>query len=122
VEQYGPAFVYFFDEGAFVEQPGFWVRGAAGTRVAAMSIQPGEPLQLFIRNAPVKNLVSLDIDDQVQTLELQPREERHVPIPSASGRRASLITIRTDSGFRPSQVEPGSTDNRYLGVWVEVRK
>jgi hypothetical protein len=122
VEQYGPAFVYFFDDGAFAEQPGFWVRGAAGTRVAAMSIQPGEPLQLFIRNAPVKNLVRLDIDGQTQTLELQPREERFVPIPPASGRRASLIDIRTDSGFRPSQVEPGSTDNRYLGVWIELRK
>jgi hypothetical protein len=78
-------------------------------------------MQLFVRNAPVTNRVSLEIDGRAQTLELQPREERMVPLPVSSDRGAALVNIYSDSGFRPSQVEPGSTDNRYLGVWIELR-
>jgi hypothetical protein len=122
VERYGPGLAYFFDDNAFAEEPGFWVRGGSAARVAAAAIQPGTPLQLFVRNAPVINRVNLEIDGHAQTLELQPREERMVPLPVSSPRGAALISISSDSGFRPSEVEPGSTDNRYLGVWIELRR
>jgi len=69
----------------------------------------------------VDNRVRVSIDGRTEELELKPREERPLPIPAVAGRRASLITVDSDSGFRPSQVEPGSTDNRYLGVWIELR-
>jgi len=121
VEPYGPALVYFFDDEVFAEQPGFWVRGGAAARFATMSVQPGAAVQLFIRNAAVDNRVRVSIDGRTEELELKPREERPLPIPAVAGRRASLITVDSDSGFRPSQVEPGSTDNRYLGVWIELR-
>ena len=86
-----------------------------------MPVQPGSPLQLFVRNAPVTNRVSLEIDGHAQTLELRPREERMVPVPISSARGAALINIYSDAGFRPSEVEPGSTDHRYLGAWIELR-
>jgi hypothetical protein len=120
-ERYGPGLAYFFDDGAFVEEAGFWVRGGARTRIAAMPAQAGPPLHLFARNAPVTNHVTIDIDGQAQTLELQPREERLVEVPFTKGRSGALVKIYSDAGFRPSQVEPGSTDNRFLGVWIEFR-
>ena len=64
----------------------------------------------------------IDIDGEPQIVEMQPREERLVPLPFTKGRAAALITIHSDAGFRPSEVEPGSTDSRYLGVWIELRR
>jgi hypothetical protein len=57
----------------------------------------------------------------VQELELQPREERTLAIPIADHRSGALVRIQTDSGFRPSDVESGSRDTRFLGVWIEFR-
>jgi hypothetical protein len=120
-EPYGPAFVYFFDDAVFPEKPGFWVRGGADARFAIMSVQPGQPLQLFIRNAAVRNRVTVKIDDAPQTLDLQPREERPLRVAAKDHGRASLVEIISDAGFHPSDVEQGSTDTRYLGAWVELR-
>jgi hypothetical protein len=32
------------------------------------------------------------------------------------------LTITTDSGFSPKEVDPQSTDRRFLGIWVEVKE
>jgi hypothetical protein len=120
-ERYGPGLVFFFDEGAFAEVPGFWVRGGAGTQIAAASAEGGSDLQLLVRNAPVANRVEIEVDGQNQVLDLQPREERILPVQIAGDRPAALIQIRSRDGFRPSLTEPGSTDTRFLGVWIEFR-
>lgn len=131
-QRYGPAVVYFFDERAFVEEPGFWIRGGGSSQVAAAHTEPAfakgfggqdgrVSLQLFVRNAPVVNRLAIKIDGQEQILNLQPREERIVPIQIAQDRPAALIRFHTDTGFRPSEVEPESTDQRFLGVWIEFR-
>jgi hypothetical protein len=122
VERYGPGLAFFFDDGAFVEEPGFWVRGGGRTRLAAMPVQANASLQLFVRNAPVPNSVEIEIDGAAQTIDLQPREERMIRIPIAGQRRAALINIYSRAGFRPSLVDPGSTDARFLGAWIELRE
>jgi hypothetical protein len=119
VERYGAGLAYFFDDGAFVEAAGFWVRGGADAQVAVAPDLPGASLHLFVRNAPVANEVTIEIDGHADTLPLQPREERIVPVPDGHG--AALIRIQSRSGFRPVQVDAGSTDTRYLGTWIELR-
>jgi hypothetical protein len=47
-----------------------------------------------------------------------PGEERRLTIPVAPGRRAVLVRFQTATGFRPSEVEPGKLDQRFLGVNV----
>src|SRR5436190_17639287 len=100
-EPYGPALVFFFDDEAFVEQPGFWVRGADNSTFAAMPAGPGAPFQLFLRNAAAENHVTVTIDGQTQELDLHPREERPLPVALPGNRRAALINIQSTSGFRP---------------------
>jgi len=120
-DRFGPGIVYFFDDGAFVESAGFWVRAAAGTRIATAAMNRDVVAKLFLRNAAVPNHVTLKYDGHTQALDLAPREEKLLSdvVPPAG---AVLIDIASDSGFRPSDVEPGSTDTRYLGVWVELRQ
>jgi hypothetical protein len=121
IAPYGPARAYFFDDAVFVEEPGFWVRGGMTARVALMSVERAAPLVLFLRNAAVRNRVRVQIDGTLQTLDLEPREERPLPLKAEDGRRASMVTITSETGFRPSEVDGGSTDTRFLGVWVEPR-
>jgi hypothetical protein len=117
-QRYGPALVYFFDDDEFLEEPGFWIRGGARSSVAVTSVT-GAPVALFLRNGPVKNTVSVAIDDLHQVFELAPREKRTLPLQLSRNHATDLIRLGSDAGFRPSEVEHGSTDGRFLGIWIE---
>jgi hypothetical protein len=121
VERYGATSVYFLDDRAFAEWPGFWIRGNARTRIVAVPDRRGQAFQFFVRNAPVSNRLTLEVDGRSEEIELQPREERMISVRHASGRAATLISFHTSQGFTPSRVEPGSTDHRFLGCWIELR-
>jgi len=118
-EPYGGAVAYFFDARAFPEDRGIWIAGGAASSFA-VTLAGNDASQLVLRNAPVKNRVTLEIDAERQVLNLGPGEERTIPL-RPSPNRATLIRVQTTSGFYPSEVEPGSTDTRFLGVWMELR-
>ena len=69
------------------------------------------------------NLVTLEGDGWRQSLALAPGEERFVPLPfpvsSSSG--AMRLRVTAAHGARPTAFEPGSTDTRFLGCWIETR-
>jgi hypothetical protein len=124
-EPYGPAQVYFFaghDSSVFFEDSGFWVRGGRTVQVAVTQDEIEAPLEMFVRNAAVSNVVQVEVNGEARTLQLQSRQELTMPVPMGPNRPGALIRIESPSGFRPSEVEPGSTDTRFLGVWVEFRK
>jgi hypothetical protein len=51
---------------------------------------------------------------------MSPGEEQQVEVPIDRASGASLLRIEAGSGFRPSDREPVSRDQRFLGVWVKV--
>jgi hypothetical protein len=118
--RYSAATVFFLDERSFPEPDAFWVGGA---RESAMVFQPDHStgtLRLRLRNAPVANRVLLEAGSWRDAFDLGPGEERFVDVPVDPARRAALVRVTSSSGFRPSQVEPGSRDERFLGVWIQV--
>jgi len=115
--RYGALAVFSFDDYAYLEEPGLWVRGGTPVRLVLAAERAAGTVALVVRNGPVQNRVRLRSGAWSSAVALGPREERLVEIPLASG--VALLEVRTDSGFRPSQAEPGSTDARYLGVWLE---
>ena len=121
VERYGAVLVVFFDLNTFPEIPGFWVRGGRDAHFAVAPSDGGAALQMFVRNAAAANRVRVEIDGVEQVLDLQPREERTLPFPIADNRRGAVVRIHSQTGFHPSEVEPGSTDTRFLGAWIEFR-
>ena len=124
VEPYGPAQVFFFgayDNYVFLEDPGFWVKGGERVQLAVTSDDLHAPLRMFVRNAAAINHVRIEIDGDVRSFDLHPREELTMAVPILDPRPGALIRIDSVSGFTPSEVEPGSTDERFLGVWVEFR-
>ena len=75
-------------------------------------------LTVTLRNGEVANDVTIRVGAEEQRVTLQPGEERPVTLPAASHDGAYVATIRTSAGFRPSDVDPQSRDDRILGVFV----
>jgi hypothetical protein len=51
-------------------------------------------------------------------LTLQPGESRPIRIPASRPGGPQTVQISTSAGFRPSDVDPNSRDQRFLGVYV----
>jgi hypothetical protein len=120
IARYGRHVVYLMSGDAFIEREGAWV---AGGRLAEFLIapDPGVPIRLFVRNAPVENRVTLESGTWRQELALGPGEERLLDVPVPAGRNGVLLRVTSAAGFRPSDIEEGSRDQRLLGSWIETR-
>jgi hypothetical protein len=118
--RYDGGTAFFIDDRAFPEPAGFWIAGARETVVAIRPDQPGA-IRLVLRNGAADNRVSLESGRWRDDVALRPGAEYPITVPAdASG--AALIRIRSATGFRPSEVDRSSRDNRYLGVFVQVPK
>jgi hypothetical protein len=112
---YGHVGVFFLDDRTSPEEDGFWIWGA---REGLVMFRPNGTLAVTLRNGPVINDVTLRAMDNEQRLTLQPGEERPVRLPTVFMGGAYAVSIRTSTGFRPSEVDPRSHDQRFLGVYV----
>ncbi len=118
--RYDGATVYFLDDNSFVEPEAFWVGGARSALVAIQPEAGRSATTLLLRNAPVPNRIVVDIGGRRDAIELGPGEERRIDVPPNPSGGATLVRIGASAGFRPSEVETGSRDNRFLGVWVKI--
>ena len=118
--RYEPAFVYFLDDRSFPEPQAFWVGGSRDSTVVVQPVPARRTLVLTLRNAPVENRVTLESRGWEKVLTMAAGEEQRIEIPMAPGAEAVPLRITASSGFRPSEVDAGSRDERFLGVWVKV--
>jgi hypothetical protein len=116
--RYSSSSVYFLDDRSFPEPEGFWAGGARSTSVVFDPDDNRSWLDLTVRNAPVANAVTIQSGAWREVLTFTPGEERQIRVPVDPQRGAALVTIESASGFRPSEIEANSRDNRFLGVWV----
>jgi hypothetical protein len=112
----------FHDDESYPEPGGFWVRGKSRAFVSVVS-QTGRlttTVRLRLRS-PVTNTVRFETPGRTWTTVLEagvPTEIDVKPMPLDGTLR---MTISPANGFRPSEVTPGSRDDRFLGCWVEVQ-
>jgi hypothetical protein len=118
--RYEPAFVYFLDDRSFPEPQAFWVGGSRDSTVVVQPVQARRSVVLTLRNAPVENRITLESRGWEKVLTMAAGEEQRIEIPVAPGAGAVPLRITASSGFRPSEVDAGSRDERFLGVWVKV--
>jgi hypothetical protein len=118
----GPATLFFLDSNSFPEPGGFWLGGA---RESVVVIQPDDPrfeVVVAVRNAPVANSIGLERRGWRDEFRMSPSEERLIAVPLDPRRRGVALRLRASTGFKPSEVERGSTDERFLGAWVAVSR
>ena len=118
--RYAHATVFHLNGEAFVERAGVWIGGGSAAEFAIVQ-DPGAPLRLLVRNAPVDNVVVLEIGRWRQDLMLKPREERLLELPADTNRPGVVLRVRSAKGARPIDTEPGNQDSRVLGCWIETR-
>jgi len=116
----GPASMFLMDGSAWVEPSGVWVSAGSGVEFT-VAVDPPAPVQLFVRNGPVENAVSLESGSWREDLTLRPGEERLMSLPVDANRRTTPLRVQASRGFRPSDVDRNSDDRRLLGVWIETR-
>jgi hypothetical protein len=118
--RYGPATVFLLGGQAYLEPGGSWIAGGAEAEFA-IGRERGQPVQLFVRNFAVPNTVVLETDGWRQDVALKPREERLFDVPIDPARAGVVLRVRSATGVRPSDIEPGNLDKRVLGCWIETR-
>jgi hypothetical protein len=118
--RYGNTTLLFLDERSFPEPEAFWVEGSRSTGVVFHPDEARSTLDLFLRNAPVENRLTIQAGAWREEWPLAPGEERRVRIPLDPARGATLVRFAASSGFRPSAVDSTSRDDRFLGVWIRA--
>ena len=115
--QYGTARVMFHDE-LVPEAAGFWTFGQRDGRIS-IAVPRGKSAHLRVHSGSAPNRATFRSGSWNQRLEMLPGQAYDVALPS-SDNGVSTITISTESGFSPAQIDPASKDTRYLGIWIEV--
>jgi hypothetical protein len=118
---YQAASVYFHDEQLYPETQGFWTIGGRETHVT-VAAPPGRQGPVVVRMHPgaKANTVTLSTFGWLKRFDLVPGQAVEVELPQfASG--VVPLTIDAETGFYPRDIDPQSTDRRFLGAWVEVK-
>ena len=118
--RYGESVVYFLDDRAFPEPSGFWVGGARDTSLALHADQPRRGLMLTLKNGAAANHVLLESGSWRGDVGFGPGEERRIEVPLQPATHSALLRVRSESGFRPTDIDGRSKDTRFLGVFVRV--
>ncbi|HUQ88400.1 MAG TPA: hypothetical protein VM096_12625 [Vicinamibacterales bacterium] len=118
---YAGATFYFHDEQLYPEAKGFWTMGGQASRIT-VATHPGHAAPVTLRMHPgaTANTVRLSTFGWQQSYDLVPGQSVEVELPQlATG--VVPLTITAETGFYPRDIDPASTDRRFLGVWVEVK-
>jgi hypothetical protein len=118
--RYGSATVFFLDDRSFREPEAFWVGGARSSSLVFAPDPPQTSASVRVRNGPSANHVTVENAGERTELDFAPGEERQLTFGVDPARAAALVTVTVTGGFRPSDHEKGSRDDRFLGLWVKV--
>ena len=118
---YDGASLFFHDERMYPEPTGFW---ALGRRTADITVATppdrATPVVLRIHSGGKANTVTFSTFGWQQEFSLVPGQAAEVELPTMAGGVVPL-TIATDDGFYPRELDASSTDPRFLGIWIEVK-
>jgi hypothetical protein len=106
-------------ETVYLEGPGAWAAALVPVEAVIRAPRDQAVQRLHLRAGPVATVVELRTDGWNERLSLSPGEERDIEVPLTAG--TATLSVHTNAGFRPADVDPASTDTRHLGVWLEFR-
>jgi hypothetical protein len=105
---------------AWVERGGMWSAGGRRVQLVAGGT-PGKAVPMRIRQGAAAGLVRVSAGSWDESRELAAGRTWDLEVPPAAEGRAAAFSVETYSAFRPLDHDPGSTDSRVLGVWIEPR-
>lgn len=118
--------LYYVDDNAFFREPddAFWVRGDSRADLIMKLPDPVRTLQIGLQAGPMPVKGSVRLGWRSQDYDLQPGATTVLSFDTGDGfpylgTRVWNLSVSAEGGFLPAQFEPGSTDNRFLGVKVK---
>lgn len=119
--------IYYLDDNAFFREDddAFWIRGDRRADLLAKAAEPILALRVGLQAGPVPVSGTVRQGWRRQPFSLQPGEAVTLSFdtgggfPYEDGTRVVTFSVSVDGGFVPAQLEPGSTDTRFLGVRVK---
>jgi hypothetical protein len=119
---YGDANLYFHDDRMYPEEAGFWTRGRRSSEITvAVPPEYPDPVVLRIHPGAKANRFTVSTFGWQETHALSPGQSAEIELPRMEGGVVPL-SFTVEDGFSPREVDPSSTDQRFLGVWVEVKQ
>ncbi len=117
---YPGATFFFHNEQMYPELQGFWTVGKRAAEVTvAVPPERTTPLVLRIHCGGQANTATISTFGWQRQYALVPGQAAEVELPVVTGGVIPL-TISTDNGFSPKDLDPSLRDSRVLGIWVEV--
>jgi hypothetical protein len=122
---YGSLIAYFHDDTTTGEPAGYWAHGRGTTQVTYAAPAAAAPaFGVEVRCGPIANEVTLSMPGWSEKVIVEPGGSHAVSIPLQTQpdleMRLAPLDITVRDGFVPAEVEPGSTDRRVLGCWIEM--
>ena len=111
---------FFHGDRMYPEATGFWAPGGRTSAITVVTPPDRQtPVVLRIHSGAKPNSATFSTFGWQQEFSLIPGEAAEVELPTMAGGVVPL-TISVDDGFYPRDIDPASTDQRFLGIWIEV--
>ena len=117
---FGATSIFFHDEGVYPESSGFCLPGRSSIEMTIAPSEPDTPVTLRTHCGAQPNTLTLETAGWREEIALVPNLTRDISVPVSARPGPMTLRATTTDGFVPARVEPGSTDRRLLGCWVEV--
>ncbi len=116
--------LYYLDENAWrPEAAGIWIKGSARADIIVRTEPAIGPIDITLRS-PIQNRVRVTVDGVAQDIELTAHAsvvvQADVTGVYARGAQTFVLSVETEAGFIPHLVDATSTDQRFLGVLVNL--
>ena len=119
--RYGDVSLFFHDDRMYPEPTGFWTPGRRTSDITVVTPSDRRrPVVLRIHSGMKANTATFSTFGWQQAHALVPGEAAEIELPTMAGGVVPL-TISVADGFYPRDSDPSSTDQRFLGIWVEVK-
>lgn len=119
--KFGQLVFLFHDDSSYPETGGVWIRGSSRAILSVVSSTGRLTTKVRLRlHSPVANAVRFETPGLNWTTDLEAGVAAEIDIQPAADDGTLRMSISPASGFRPSEIEPGSQDRRFLGCWVEI--
>jgi hypothetical protein len=119
---YGPVGVFFHDDRMYPEPAGFWTPGRR-TVAVTVAVPPNHaaPVTLRVHSGGAPNRATFSTFGWQQGVALVPGQAAEIELPAMTGGIVPL-TVAVQDGFYPRDLDPATGDQRFLGMWVEVKQ
>jgi hypothetical protein len=119
IPEHPGAFIAYINEHAYAEGGVFWTRGT-GEASVLVAAEGARRMSLTLFSGAAATNCTVTVAGEPKSVEMTPGKTSTVSFVVPPGQRVVPLTVRASAFFRPSEVDPASTDNRGLGCQVRI--